>query len=324
MLRLTALSLVLASLASAADVNDLEACDGGDLEACRRAAHRAERKREFTLARELRQRAQALEKPSEVKESAASAPEPAARASETEDLGLARTVPLVEAVPTWPAEGMEPLLALPESGVPPEPPLAAPDTSPPLAVPPPRLEPVSGTEVRSEHVEAPSHHGSFASRLGFLAVGGSEVLTSGVATKSFEGSGQDAVADFEKVTTKGNGRITELYDEAHWPDTLARGPGGQKYASNFAILADGSVHAVPASHRSKGDPGLILTTASLGRGKQMLFNGHLHMENGVVNYVGMSGRLGKLKEDGTKFADPVAILKAWGFQVTPGLTVTQE
>ncbi|MCC6337254.1 MAG: hypothetical protein IT380_25075 [Myxococcales bacterium] len=142
--------------------------------------------------------------------------------------------------------------------------------------------------------------------------------------KGYKGSRQDAVAEFEKVTIKGNGRITELYDEAHWPDTLARGPGGQKYASNFAILADGSVHAVPASRRSKGDPGLILTTASLGRGKQMLFNGHLHMENGVVNYVGMSGRLGKLKEDGAKFVDPVAILKAWGFQVTPGLTVTQE
>jgi len=142
--------------------------------------------------------------------------------------------------------------------------------------------------------------------------------------KGYKGSGQNAVAEFEKVTMKGNGRITELYDEATWPDTMARGPGGQKYASNFAILADGSFHAVPASRRSKADPGLILTTASLARGKQMLFNGHIHMENGVVNYVGMSGRLCKLQNDGTKFVDPIALLKAWGFQMAPGLKVTNE
>lgn len=131
-------------------------------------------------------------------------------------------------------------------------------------------------------------------------------------------------ATYEKVSMKGNGRITELYDEANHADTMARGPGGQKYASNFAILADGSVHAVPASRRSKGDPGLILTTASLARGKQMLFNGHIHMDQGVVTYVGMSGRLGKNAEDGMKFADPIEILKAWGFKTAPGLKVTQE
>lgn len=131
-------------------------------------------------------------------------------------------------------------------------------------------------------------------------------------------------ATYEKVSMKGNGRITELYDEANHADTMARGPGGQKYASNFAILADGSIHAVPASRRSKGDPGLILTTASLARGKQMLFNGHIHMDQGVVTYVGRSGRLGKNAEDGMKFADPIEILKAWGFKMAPGLKVTQE
>ncbi len=132
------------------------------------------------------------------------------------------------------------------------------------------------------------------------------------------------VAEYEKVTMKGSGNITALYDEATHPDTTARGRGGQKHASNFAILADGSIHAVPASRRSKSNPGLILTTASLGRGKQMLFNGHLHMDKGVVTYVGMSGRLGKIKDDGGKFVDPIALLKAWGFEVKPGLTVTQE
>lgn len=132
------------------------------------------------------------------------------------------------------------------------------------------------------------------------------------------------VAEYESVTRKGSGSISALYDEAHHPDTRARGRDGEKYASNFAILGDGSVHAVPASRRSQSNPGLILTTASLARGKQMLFNGHLHMTNGVVTYVGMSGRLGKLQEDGAKFVDPIPLLKAWGFQVKPGLAVTPE
>jgi hypothetical protein len=136
--------------------------------------------------------------------------------------------------------------------------------------------------------------------------------------------GGNQEATFKKVTMPGNGRITELYDEASWSDTFARGEGGQKYASNFAILADGSVHAVPASRRSGAEPWRILTTASLGRSKQMLFNGHIHMEKGVVTYVGMSGRLCKLEEKGTKFVDPIAVLKAWGFPLAPGLAVTRE
>lgn len=132
-------------------------------------------------------------------------------------------------------------------------------------------------------------------------------------------------AEFKTVTGKGSGKITELYDEATWPETFGRGPGGQKHASNFAILADGSVHAVPASRRTASEPWRILTTASLGRGKQMLFNGHIHMDKGVVTYVGMSGRLGKLQEKGdAKFVDPIEILKAWGFKMAPNLKVTNE
>lgn len=131
-------------------------------------------------------------------------------------------------------------------------------------------------------------------------------------------------ATYEKVTQKGSGSITDLYDEANHSDTFARGRGGQKYASNFAILADGSMHAVPAARRSKADPGLILTTASLARGKQMLFNGHIRMEAGVITYMGMSGRLCKQQNDGTKFVDPVEIAKAWGFKTAPGLKVTNE
>jgi hypothetical protein len=131
-------------------------------------------------------------------------------------------------------------------------------------------------------------------------------------------------AKLEQRMMRGNGNITELYDEATWFDTFARGPGGQKYASNFAILADGSVHCVPASRRSKGDPHVILTTASLARGQLMLFNGHLHMDRGIVTYVGMSGRLCKLAERVTVFVDPVEILKAWGFSLAPALSVTKE
>ncbi|MDP3504228.1 MAG: hypothetical protein Q8S33_28070 [Myxococcales bacterium] len=142
--------------------------------------------------------------------------------------------------------------------------------------------------------------------------------------KGYRSVGNNRVAEFEPKTMKGNGRISALYDEASWPDTKARAQGGQKYASNFAVLADGSIHAVPASRRSTGAPNQILTTASLGRDKQMVFNGHLHMDNGVVTYVGMSGRLCKLQEKGTKFVDPIALLKAWGFKMAPGLTVTNE
>lgn len=142
---------------------------------------------------------------------------------------------------------------------------------------------------------------------------------------SYKTVGGNQEATFKSVTGKPNGRITELYDEASWSETKARGPGGQKYASNFAILADGSVHCVPASRRTNAEPWRILTTASLARGKQMAFNGHLHMENGVVTYVGQSGRLGKLEEKGdAKFVDPVEVLKAWGFKLAPGLKVTQE
>ena len=81
---------------------------------------------------------------------------------------------------------------------------------------------------------------------------------------------------------------------------------------------------VPASRRTSAEPWRILTTASLGRDKQMLVNGHLHMENGVVTYVGMSGRLCKQQDKGAKFVDPIALIKAWGFKTAPGLSVTNE
>jgi hypothetical protein len=48
------------------------------------------------------------------------------------------------------------------------------------------------------------------------------------------------------------------------------------------------------------------------------------MEKGVVTYIGMSGRLCKQAEKGAKFVDPIELVKAWGFQTSPGLKVTNE
>jgi hypothetical protein len=133
-------------------------------------------------------------------------------------------------------------------------------------------------------------------------------------------------AMFREVTRKGSGIISQLYDEARWPDTMARGPQGQKHADNVVILADGSIHCAPASRRYAAEPWLIITNGSLARGQLMLFNGHLRMENGVVTYVGMSGRLCRLmrNRNGVRFIDPIELLKAHGFELRPGLRLTAE
>ncbi|MEW5848785.1 MAG: hypothetical protein AB2A00_08220 [Myxococcota bacterium] len=133
------------------------------------------------------------------------------------------------------------------------------------------------------------------------------------------------VAEYERVTEKGTGNITAHYDEASHPDQYARGPQGQKWANNFCILADGSLHCLPAARRNPAEPGLILTNPSLARGQRMLFNGHIEVRNGVVTSIGMSGRLQKLAADGdAKFMDPVPLLKAWGFKMSPDLQVHFE
>jgi hypothetical protein len=133
---------------------------------------------------------------------------------------------------------------------------------------------------------------------------------------------------YETRRMKGTGNITETYDEVGHPEVYALGQASQgypKYSSNFAILADGSFHAVPAMRRTPEDPNLILTNPSLARGKRMLFNGHIHMQNGVVTSIGLSGRLQKLAAEGdAKFVDPVKLLQAWGFQMSPNLKVTFE
>ncbi len=133
------------------------------------------------------------------------------------------------------------------------------------------------------------------------------------------------VAEYEKVTGKGTGNITSHYDEASHPDTFARGTSNQKWANNYAILADGSLHCLPAARRTQSQPGLILTNPSLARGQRMLANGHIEVRNGVVTSIGISGRVQKLAAEGdAKFIDPVAVLKAWGFKIAPGVRVQFE
>jgi len=126
----------------------------------------------------------------------------------------------------------------------------------------------------------------------------------------------------------GRGSIISRYDErsvhSH-TDTFARGENCQKWANNCAIMYDGSLHCLPASRRQEGTS-LILTNPSLGRRKHMLFNGHINARNGVITYVGMSGRIAKqaADPDGKPFVDATALIKAWGIKVNPGVTTQSE
>lgn len=129
---------------------------------------------------------------------------------------------------------------------------------------------------------------------------------------------------YRQVEGKGTGNIAAHYDESHHRDVYARGSSGQIWANNFSILADGSLHCLPAMRRSEHTRH-ILTNPSLGRGELMLANGHIEMRAGVITEVGLSGRLQNRVNDGeAKLVDPVAILKAWGFQVAPDCKVSFE
>lgn len=119
----------------------------------------------------------------------------------------------------------------------------------------------------------------------------------------------------------GTGSISANYDEAWHDDLYARGRSGDKWANNFGILSDGSIHALPAARRSDLQD-VILTNPALSRGHQMMFNGHLEVDNGVVTGVEMSGIISKRAARGQDiFIDPIALLKAWGFEIAPGVSV---
>ncbi len=107
-------------------------------------------------------------------------------------------------------------------------------------------------------------------------------------------------------------------------DIYARGSSGQKWANNFAILSDGSIHALPAARRDE-EGRVILTNPALARGKRVLYMGHLDVRGGVVQNVEMSGRLSRLAAQGEQqFIDPIALIKAWGFEMSPSLTAAAE
>jgi len=150
-----------------------------------------------------------------------------------------------------------------------------------------------------------------------------------------------------KEAVGGTGSISAAYDEifhpvqAYAPSVLAmlgypldldneavakvRTSSGDKWSSNCGILSDGTIHCLPAVRRHEANRGLILTNPALSRGHQMLWNGHIRVVKGVVTYIGTSGRIAKRAAEGKdRFIDPVALLKAWGFEVAPGLRVTSE
>ncbi len=125
------------------------------------------------------------------------------------------------------------------------------------------------------------------------------------------GSGSTSTHYAPGVSHPGNGRF-------------ARSANGAKWTHNMAMMSDGTVHLLPAMRRAQG-AGVILTNPSLARGERMLFNGHMTLRNGVVTSIGMSGRLHKLATNGDhKFANPIPILEAWGFEIAPSLRLQFE
>lgn len=124
-------------------------------------------------------------------------------------------------------------------------------------------------------------------------------------------------------STGGRGLVTENYDHGdHDANLYARGSEGQKWSANFAVLEDGSLHCLPATRRLPGE-GTILTNPDLGRGKKVMFTGHLDVNDGKVTGVEMSGVISKLAGKGSaKFIDPVALIKAWGIDIADGVTTS--
>lgn len=129
----------------------------------------------------------------------------------------------------------------------------------------------------------------------------------------------------------GTGNISAHYDHAYHPDIYARGRSGQIWANNCAILSDGSLHCLPAARRSVIQD-LILTNPHLSRCntyagyedacRHLLYHGHVEVRDGVVTGIEMSGRISKRAARGkASFIDPLAVLEAWGFEISPSLRV---
>lgn len=113
----------------------------------------------------------------------------------------------------------------------------------------------------------------------------------------------------------GTGNIVTRYDEIYHEDNFARGRSGEKWASNCGLLADGTLHCVPASRRTR-DRNVILTNHSLGRGRHMLYHGHVEARSAILTQVEVAGKLTTVARKGSGvLVNPYTILtKIWGFQ----------
>jgi hypothetical protein len=156
------------------------------------------------------------------------------------------------------------------------------------------------------------------------------------------------------VSQGGTGSVSSAYDEAYHPvrasshsawrgvliqmkqDWIAdqfniddlrktRSRSNDRWSSNCAILADGTVHCLPAVRRHSASAGLILTNPALARSRRLLWNGHIRISKGKVTYIGTSGGISKLAARGKyRFINPIPLLKAWGFEMSPNLEVRSE
>ena len=149
------------------------------------------------------------------------------------------------------------------------------------------------------------------------------------------------------TVTGGTGSISAAYDEAFhpvirlmphvmtqlgYPATLrtedvreARSRSGNKWSSNVAILSDGTIHCLPAVRRHSSTSSLILTNPALARGHQLMWNGHIRVTAGKVTYIGTSGGIAKRAARGKDvILNPIPLLKAWGFDMSPNLNVVSE
>lgn len=166
-------------------------------------------------------------------------------------------------------------------------------------------------------------------------------------TESVTYNGSDVTVARYTVMSGGTGSISAAYDEAYhpvrrmmphtlmalgYPATLdveavrtARSRSGHRWSSNVAILSDGSFHCLPAIRRHSSTSGLILTNPALARGHQLMWNGHIRVQEGVVTYIGTSGGIAKRAARGRDvIINPIPLLKAWGFQIRDGLQVVSE
>ncbi len=145
--------------------------------------------------------------------------------------------------------------------------------------------------------------------LQFMQIVGYETLGNGAKVPRYE------------TKTGGTGNISAHYDETYHPQLMARGSSGQKWASNCAILSDGSVHCLPAVRRDINQR-VILTNPALSRGRHLMYHGHISAKAGEITDVELSGIPSKLTARGkVVLVDPLSALQAWGFVIRDGLKV---